>query len=36
MNEGLWSLCIQNEKLEPTKDSEIDDSEPDYGIYINR
>lgn len=36
MNEGLWSLCIQNEKLEPTKDSEIDDSELDYGIYINR
>ena len=36
MNEGLWSLCIQNEKLEPTKDSEIDDSEPDYGIYVNR
>ena len=35
-NEGLWCLCILNEKLEPTKDSEIDDSEPDYGIYLNR
>lgn len=36
LNEGVWCIYLQNEKLEPTKDSEIDDSEPDYGIYINR
>ena len=36
MNEGVWCIYLQNEKLEPTKDSEIDDSEPNYGIYLNR
>lgn len=36
LNEGVWCIYLQNEKLEPTKDSEIDDSEPNYGIYLNR
>lgn len=36
LNEGVWCIYLQNEKLEPTKDSEINDSEPNYGIYLNR
>ena len=36
LNVGVWCIYLQNEKLEPTKDSEINDSEPNYGIYLNR
>ena len=35
-NEGVWCIYLQNEKLEPIKESEIDPNEPNYGIYLNR